>query len=112
MAKVEQIDRDAAAKALGYGTWEDATDYRNSGAEDRRAKHMAEAFAAHRATERARIFAAMREPDALERLVDDVIDAANIVCYGGYYEIDREAATNALDIALSAAADAMESKQE
>lgn len=46
--QIEQIDRDAAAKALGYATWEDATDYRNSGAEDRRVAHMVQAFAAHR----------------------------------------------------------------
>lgn len=46
--KVEQIDRDAAAKALGYSTWEDATDYRNSGEEDRRVAHMVQAFARHR----------------------------------------------------------------
>jgi hypothetical protein len=60
------------------------------------------------AAERARILASLREPDALERLVDAVTEAANIVSYDGYYEIDKEAAVHALDAALSAAADHME----
>lgn len=66
------------------------------------------AVAAATKAERARMIAAMREPDALERLLDAVTDVANIVSYDGYYEIDKESATNALDAALSAAAAAME----
>lgn len=68
------------------------------------------AVAAATKAERARMIAAMREPDALERLLDAVTDVANIVSYDGYYEIDKESATNALDAALSAATDHMETR--
>ena len=43
-----QSDKEAAAKALGYNDYEDATDYRNSGEQDRKVAAMVEAFARHR----------------------------------------------------------------
>lgn len=95
---VEQIDRDLLDAICG-----EHFEFRPSVKRDRLAM-----IAAHREAERARMIAAMREPDALERLLDAVTDVANIVSYDGYYEIDKESATNALDAALSAAADAME----
>jgi hypothetical protein len=45
---VEQADREAAAKVLGYKDWGDATDYRLTGAQDRQVEAMCKAFAAHR----------------------------------------------------------------
>lgn len=45
---IEQSDREAAAKALGYASYDDATDYRNTGAQDRAVAAMVQAFAAHR----------------------------------------------------------------
>jgi len=38
--------------------------------------------------------------DVVERIVDAVIDAANIVSHDGYYEIDRDAATRAAIAAM------------
>jgi hypothetical protein len=46
--EITEADRLAAAEALGYKTVEDATDYRNTGAEDRRYADMCQAFARHR----------------------------------------------------------------
>jgi hypothetical protein len=89
----EQIDRMTAREIL-------------RGDEDRAAAIIGKV----RAAERARILASLREPDALERLVDAVTEAANIVSYDGYYEIDKEAAVHALDAALAAAADHMEAQ--
>jgi hypothetical protein len=39
--------------------------------------------------------------DMVERIVDAVIDAANIVSHDGYYEIDRDAATRAAIAAIT-----------
>lgn len=39
--------------------------------------------------------------DVVERIVDAVIDAANIVSHDGYYEIDRDAATRAAIAAIT-----------
>jgi hypothetical protein len=41
-------DREAAAKALGYRDYADATDYRLTGDQDRQVKAMVKAFAQHR----------------------------------------------------------------
>lgn len=48
MVEVIQADREAAAKALGYADWEDATDYRLSGRRDRERDSLVQAFARHR----------------------------------------------------------------
>ena len=69
--QIEQIDRDAAAKALGYATWEDATDYRNSGEEDRRVAHMVQAFAQFRHR-----LAALSARDAQRAAMDELIAAS------------------------------------
>lgn len=45
------------------------------------------------------------DDSAVERIVDAVIDAANIVSYDGYYEIDRDAATRAAIAALGGSGD-------
>lgn len=42
---VEQRHRDAAAKALGYHDWGEATDYRLTGAQDRQRDDLVQAFA-------------------------------------------------------------------
>jgi hypothetical protein len=43
-----QLDRDAAAKALGYRDWADATDHRLTGEQDRQVAALVRAFAEHR----------------------------------------------------------------
>lgn len=45
---VIQADRDAAAVALGYRDWEDATDYRLTGDQDRLRDEVVQAFARYR----------------------------------------------------------------
>lgn len=41
------------------------------------------------------------DSDMVERVVDAVIDASNIVSHDGYYEIDRDAATRAAIAAIT-----------
>jgi len=48
MVEVTQADDLAAAKAMGRRSVEDATDYRNTDAEDRQFKELRRLFAAHR----------------------------------------------------------------
>jgi hypothetical protein len=67
--QVEQRHREAAALALGYKDWEDATDYRNTGGQLKALGNMVQAFARFEATHLATLTAerdALRE--ALERL--------------------------------------------
>lgn len=47
-AKVEQVDKDCTAAILGYKTWEDATDYRNTGEQVRKVAHVLNLVAKHR----------------------------------------------------------------
>lgn len=48
MPRSNDADRALAASILGCATWEDATDYRNTGAQDRRATEVLELVTAHR----------------------------------------------------------------
>lgn len=93
--QIEQIDRDAAADSSPHnGRWGSLV---RAGALDR--DPLVQAFAYHRV----KAIAAHRHAapdDAVERIVDAVIDAANIVSHDGYYEIDRDAATRAAIAAL------------
>lgn len=45
---VTQADREAAALALGYKDWEDATDYRLTADQDHAVAHFVQSFAKHR----------------------------------------------------------------
>jgi hypothetical protein len=74
-----QEDREAAAKALGYKDWGDATDYRLTGEQDRQAAAMVEHFARHR-------LAALKSPpiaggEGVFAITDEVV--AYIQRYGG-----------------------------
>jgi Trk-type K+ transport system membrane component len=59
MAKVIQADRQRAAEILGYRDWDDATDYRQSGAAQREVHELAAALAAHREASTAQLLADM-----------------------------------------------------
>ncbi|KKC25792.1 hypothetical protein [Sphingomonas sp. SRS2] len=48
-----EADREMAAKILGYRDWDDATDYRLTGAQDRAVQDALQLLAQHAATARA-----------------------------------------------------------
>ena len=56
---VTQADREAAAKALGYRDWSDATDYRLTGEQDRKVREMVLHMAAHRTIGQAKLVEAL-----------------------------------------------------
>lgn len=95
---VEQIDRDAAETFIDNHGWLCARQWSELLSGDRAV--IANAFAAHRAAERARILAAMREPDAamVEAVKAAIMQAvrANLTCTA--------------TAALAAAADHMETR--
>ncbi len=102
---VEQIDRDAAADLLGGA----APDGLVAGFRD--SLSLVQTLAAHRAAERARMIAAMRQPDAaMVEAVRNIItgweDKIYWACERGT-QYDRNAFATA---ALSAAADHMETR--
>jgi hypothetical protein len=100
---VEQIDRDAAGDYLeSRGERTLALRARNVGGK------LAEAFEAHRAAERARILAALREPDAamvVGKAVHEALSRQGVIAYLNMPNDTAEVVTTA---ALSAAADHME----
>lgn len=58
---VIQADRDAAAVALGYRDWDDATDYRLTGDQDRLRDEVVQAFARHRTNQVAKLVEALED---------------------------------------------------
>lgn len=74
---ISQEAREAAAKALGYRDWADATDYRLSGEQDRQRDRMAYAFAAfeQRILTQAEARTAAAAPTDAGALVDELEEA-------------------------------------
>lgn len=58
---VTQADRDAAASLLGYRNWDDATDYRLTGKQDKQVIETVIAFARHRVAARTQSEAELAE---------------------------------------------------
>lgn len=99
--QIEQIDRDAAADIAqwhfpntpGVGDGIRAGQYDDGENVQIMARHRLASLSARPAV----------GEDVVERVVDAVIDAANIVSHDGYYEIDRDAATRAAIAAMGSA---------
>jgi hypothetical protein len=97
----EQIDREAAAELLGYRDWDDATDYRLTGEQDRQVARTVQAFARHRlATRATQPEAALREALELARPIVE----ADLASAADYSDADwigmSQTALDAIDAAL------------